>query len=46
MTCLAFSALKDGGGVLSAVIGSYTQVSTEVVYDVAAGKVSFIPGSC
>lgn len=46
MTCLAFSALKDGGGVLSAVIGSYTQVSTEVVYDVAAGKVGFIPGSC
>jgi len=45
MTCLAFSSL-DAGDVLSAVIGTYTLASTEVVYDVAGGKVGFIPGSC
>ena len=45
MTCLAFSSL-DAGDVLSAVIGTYTLASTEVVYDVAGGKVGFIPWSC
>jgi len=45
MTCLAFSSL-DAGDVLSAVIGTYTLASTEVVYDVAGGKVGFIPWNC
>jgi len=46
MACLAFTAFDDGGDVLSAVIGTYTLASTEVVYDVAGGKVGFIPWSC
>ncbi|CAD6266705.1 unnamed protein product [Miscanthus lutarioriparius] len=46
MACLAFTAFDDGGDVISAVIGTYTLASTEVVYDVAGGKVGFIPWSC
>jgi hypothetical protein len=46
MTCLAFSSLDAVGDVFSAVIGTYTLTSTEVVYDVAGGKVGFIPYSC
>jgi hypothetical protein len=42
---LAFSSL-DASDVFSAVIGAYTLASTEVVYDVAGGKVGFIPWSC
>jgi len=45
MTCLAFSSL-DASDVFSAVIGTYTLASMEVVYDVAGGKVGFIPWSC
>jgi hypothetical protein len=45
MACLAFSSL-DADDVLSAVIGTYTLASTEVVYDMAGGKVGFIPWSC
>jgi hypothetical protein len=45
MACLAFSSL-DAGDAFCAVIGTYTLASTEVVYDVAGGKVGFIPWSC
>ena len=45
MACLAFSSL-DADDVFSAVIGTYTLASTEVVYDVAGGKVGFIPWRC
>ncbi|OQU79709.1 hypothetical protein SORBI_3008G184800 [Sorghum bicolor] len=45
MACLAFSSL-DVGDSFSAVIGTYTLASTEVVYDVAGGKVGFIPWRC
>jgi hypothetical protein len=47
VACLAFTALDTGDdGEVFSVIGSYTLASTEVVYDVAGGKVGFIPGSC
>jgi hypothetical protein len=47
VACLAFFALDTGDdGEAFSVIGSYTLASTEVVYDVAGGKVGFIPGSC
>jgi hypothetical protein len=46
MTCLAFSSMDAGAHVFSAVVGTYTLASTEVVYDVAGGKVGFIPRSC
>ncbi|CAD6269399.1 unnamed protein product [Miscanthus lutarioriparius] len=45
MACLAFSSL-DAGDSFSAVIGSYTLATTEVVYNVAGGEVGFIPWSC
>ncbi|OQU79708.1 aspartyl protease AED1 [Sorghum bicolor] len=45
MACLAFSSL-DAGDSFSAVIGTHTLASTEVIYDVAGGKVGFIPRSC
>jgi hypothetical protein len=47
LACLAFAALDTGDdGEAFSVIGSYTLASAGVVYDVAGGKVGFIPGSC
>lgn len=47
VTCLAFSTLDVGDDDdVSAVIGAYSLATTEVVYDVAGGKVGFIPESC
>jgi hypothetical protein len=48
MTCLAFSSLDAYayGDLFSAVIGTYTLASTEVIYDVAGGKIGFFPSCC
>ncbi|XP_006656916.1 aspartyl protease family protein At5g10770-like [Oryza brachyantha] len=42
--CLAFAA-RDPGLPLS-IIGNTQQRSAEVIYDVAAEKIGFVPGSC
>lgn len=44
VACLAFSTM--GSGQLFSVVGTYTLASTEVVYDLAGGKVGFNPRSC
>ncbi|KAF8657348.1 hypothetical protein HU200_060116 [Digitaria exilis] len=43
IACLAFAAARPGDGQ---VIGSRTQMSTEVVYDVRGGKVGFVADRC
>ncbi|KAL6607012.1 hypothetical protein ACP70R_042665 [Stipagrostis hirtigluma subsp. patula] len=45
VACLAFYPLPYNNSPI-AVIGTLAQTSTEVVYDVAGGKVGFIPHSC
>uniref|UniRef100_A0A0E0A8M8 Peptidase A1 domain-containing protein n=1 Tax=Oryza glumipatula TaxID=40148 RepID=A0A0E0A8M8_9ORYZ len=43
--CLAFAAMDTGGLPLS-IIGNTQQRSAEVIYDVAAEKIGFVPASC
>uniref|UniRef100_A0A0E0E191 Peptidase A1 domain-containing protein n=1 Tax=Oryza meridionalis TaxID=40149 RepID=A0A0E0E191_9ORYZ len=43
--CLAFAAM-DAGGLPLSIIGNTQQRSAEVIYDVAAEKIGFVPASC
>ncbi|KAL6607009.1 hypothetical protein ACP70R_042662 [Stipagrostis hirtigluma subsp. patula] len=45
VACLGFAPLQSDSSPFS-VIGALAQTSTEVVYDVAGGKVGFVPRSC
>ncbi|KAF0904263.1 hypothetical protein E2562_033027 [Oryza meyeriana var. granulata] len=42
--CLAFEAMDQG--LPFSIIGNTQQRSAEVIYDVAAGKIGFVPSSC